>query len=170
MKLNASENNPAPENVHENPVAQPPAEALHDVLEHIRANRSFMRELAGLLEQAQVQADRSGARCLGGGACCRFDLMDHRLYLTLGELALLTTHPLPDLSPAASRRCPWQSGPRCLARQSRPLGCRSFFCRQDPAVQSELYEHYLGKMRELFARHQVPYAYGELCQFLGQLR
>jgi hypothetical protein len=88
--LNASENNPAPE-------------GISGVLEEIRGNGPFMRELAELLEQAQ--ADRSGARCLGGGACCRFDLVEHRLYLTLGELALLTQPPLPDLAPAARRRC-----------------------------------------------------------------
>jgi Fe-S-cluster containining protein len=148
----------------------PAPEALPDVLGKIRSNRPFMRELAELLEQAQSQADRSGARCLGGGACCRFDLMEHRLYLTLAELALLTQPPLPDLSPVARRRCPWQRGPRCLARSNRPLGCRSFFCRQDPAIQSELYEHYLARMRELFRRHKVPYGYGELFQLLGQFQ
>ena len=31
--------------------------------------------------------------CLGGGGCCKFDLSGHRLWVTVGELSLVTTRP-----------------------------------------------------------------------------
>ena len=117
--------------------------------------------------------DRAGAMggdktlCMGGGACCRFDLFDHRLYVTVGELALLMRTEPEDPSRTALNRCPYQQGPRCLARQNRPLGCRVFFCREEPdARDNGLYEASHRRICELHARHDVPYAYVELISAL----
>lgn len=121
---------------------------------------------------AQVDAElaRLGAVCLGGGACCKFDLFDHRLYVTTAELAVLSlTHP-PDLSRALRRRCPYQVGPGCYAYHNRPLGCRTFFCRcQKPDPFQDLYEDRHRKIQDLHEICCIPYAYAEVTASLTQL-
>jgi Fe-S-cluster containining protein len=119
--------------------------------------------------------DRAGAPgqmpCMGGGACCRFDLFDHRLYVTVGELALLRLTPPIDPSRTARTRCPYQQGPRCLARQNRPLGCRVFFCREKADIRDEdVYEASHRRICELHAEHNVPYEYIELISALKILQ
>jgi len=123
------------------------------------------------LEQLYGQLDREAAClagvCLGGGACCRFDLAGHRLYVTPLELAALIRRPAPVV--AAPLRCPYQLGPRCQARDGRPLGCRVFFCQADAQAVAELYEHYHRLIRDLHSRHGVPYRYVELSAALSGL-
>ena len=105
--------------------------------------------------------------CLGGGACCRFDLFDHRLYATVGELAILLQTDPPRPERTEQNRCPYQNGPRCLARENRPLGCRVFFCRERPGIEeTDAYEAAHNQIRRLHADHNVPYAYVELISAL----
>jgi len=109
--------------------------------------------------------------CLGGGACCRFDLFDHRLYATVGELAVLLAADQRHPERLEQNRCPYQSGPRCLAREHRPLGCRVFFCRERPgASESEAYETAHKRIKELHAAGDGAYAYVELISALKILR
>ena len=116
-------------------------------------------------------ANRSaGAACLGGGVCCRFDVMGHRLYLSTGELAILASTRPVDAARAARLRCPYQSGPRCTARQNRPLGCRAHYCRASgPDACGDLYEGAHRRIGELHDGHGVAYRYVELCSGLSQL-
>jgi len=113
---------------------------------------------------------RRGAVCFGGGACCKFDLTDHRLYLSTGELALLVLAPPPAPARCAARRCPYQVGPRCLARARRPLGCRVFFCSPGLADWAgRTYETLHRRIQQIHARHAVPYLYRELTVALADL-
>jgi len=66
-----------------------------------RSNRPLMAELRELYEQVDAAVAASGALCMGGGACCRFDVAGHRLYVTTAELALLST-----LAPPRPSRAP----------------------------------------------------------------
>ena len=137
-----------------------------------RRNSSFLRAILDVYEDLDRAAggDKNKILCMGGGACCRFDLFDHRLYVTLGELAVLRLTPPLDPSRTARNRCPYQQGPRCLARPNRPLGCRVFFCRERPdrsdTRDNDVYETYHRQIRELHERHNVPYAYIELISAL----
>lgn len=147
-----------------------PSPDLAEQLLLIRQNRPFMQALRTLLDQAQAEVKALGSTCLGGGCCCRFDLYGHRLYVTLGELALLAEPPLPDLSPAATGRCPWQRGPRCLAHARRPLGCRVFFCdTKTTAAQNTLTEKHLAGIKKLCQDHGLPYVYADLTALAAQL-
>lgn len=154
-KLPASDAGPAGDN----PLSSAVRESLR--------RPGFLAELRDLLHRAD--ADAQGV-CLGGGACCRFDMASHRLYVSAGELALLLAAPPADPSRTQRRRCPWQQGPRCIARDFRPLGCRTFFCR--PHVtngQNESYEKNHSLIRRLHQRHCLPYAYAELMAAITQL-
>lgn len=131
----------------------------------------FLRSVQHILLAAQEQVDALALRCLGGGGCCKFDLAGHRLYVSIGELALLTAdgppRPNRDLPPL---RCPYQCGPRCTARRSRPLGCRTHFC--DPSHDDTLaaiYEAHHARIRRLHDRFAKPYAYVELTAALASM-
>lgn len=123
-----------------------------------------LQQIYGDVKQATVEA---GLKCLGGGACCRFDLSGHRLYLSVLELSLLTTQPPPNPAQARRMRCPYQVGPACAAYPRRPLGCRTFFCRPEaqPLLQS-LYERSHRRIRQLHQTYAIPYAYVEACATL----
>jgi Fe-S-cluster containining protein len=99
--------------------------SLADAVRQCRRSPRFLAELGLLYAEIQPLALQSGARCLGGGGCCKFDLAGYRLYLTTGELAMLA-----DLSPANStlrRHDPWCRGP------AFPAGLREGSASEDRA-------------------------------------
>jgi len=123
------------------------------------------------IREIYARADRivaeRGMLCMGGGTCCRFDRVAHRLYVTVGELALLTTVRRADTPRTERNRCPYQSGPRCTARNVRPLGCRVFFCRQGAGGEAnDIYEALHRDICDLHADRGVPYSYVELISAL----
>jgi len=119
--------------------------------------------------RVDAAAAARGAVCLGGGACCKFDLAGHRLYLSTGELALLTLEAPPRPARSRRRRCPYQVGPRCVARDRRPLGCRIFFCSPGLGEWCRCaYERFHRRIRELHAQQDLPYLYVELTDAITQ--
>ena len=142
---------------------------LADAVARCGADASMMDRLGQIYENADRATARTGAVCLGGGPCCRFDLFAHRLYLTPAELALLVSQPAPDSTYADPGRCPYQSGPRCVAYARRPLGCRIFFCRGEKQQFERLYERYHREIRSLHESCCIPYSYGELTACFMQL-
>lgn len=157
MKSEASETSPTPE-----------AE-LPEAVELCRSSEAMLEGLRRVYEQA----DRSlaGQVCMGGGVCCKFDLCDHRLYVSSGELALLTLDPPPAPRRALLRRCPYQIGPSCAAYDRRPLGCRVFFCRKigRGVDLHSTYERLHGEIRNLHQSLWLPYAYGAMLEMMTQL-
>ncbi len=142
---------------------------LSAAVERCRGNEALMEGLHRIYEDVDRAVADSGAVCMGGGNCCKFDLFDHRLYLTVAELALLMSQPPPDPDRAYRMRCPYQVGPRCAAYRRRPLGCRTFFCRNEKKEGLErLHEHYHRKIQTLHETLCVPYSYAELTSFFTQ--
>lgn len=151
MRSRPSETPPAPE-------SSPRA-----AVEACRADATAIRELRGLYRRADAAVAATGAACLGGGACCKFDLAAHRLFVTTAELALLSMRPPPRLERCGRRRCPYQRGPRCTARRRRPLGCRTYFCDASRAeTLRKIHETFHGEVRRLHRRRGIPYVYLEL--------
>jgi len=143
---------------------------IAEVVRRSRCCRRFVAELDELYVAVDAEIARIGAICLGGGACCKFDLVGHRLFLSGGELALLISHGPGDTARCRLRRCPYQLGPRCSAHQWRPLACRGFFC--DPRVTDicrRTCEAYHGRIRRLHEVHHLPYLYVELTSAILQL-
>ena len=73
-----------------------------------------------------------GVVCLGGRGCCKFDLFDHRLYLTVAELALLVTQP-----PAAPGRAGRWAAEHFFAEISRSISWSN--CTSDCTAASPVY-------------------------------
>ena len=147
------------------PDAPNPADEASEFVEAVwrcRQNVSFTRELAAVYARLDAHLAELGAVCWGGGACCRFDIAGHRLYVTTGELAYLLGD-APPPRPVAPGRCPCQIGPRCTARDRRPLGCRVYFCDKSVKVDLEVsYEDYHEQITGLHETAGVSYHYVEL--------
>lgn len=144
---------------------------LRQAVRRCRGEPAFLDALRGVYRTVDEAVNRRGALCLGGGACCRFDLMGHRLMLSTGELALLTLRPPPGGRGAGRLPCAYQRGPRCAARRRRPLGCRVYFCRAElEDFCHQTYEASHERIRRLHERHALPYAYVELTAALNELR
>ncbi|MDY6912846.1 MAG: hypothetical protein SVT52_00070 [Planctomycetota bacterium] len=147
-----------------------PSRSLAEAVRLCRDNANFLASLLHLYGRADAELAGTGVVCLAGGACCKFDLTEHRLYVSTGELALLSTIPPPRPKRCLRQRCPWQIGPRCNARNNRPLGCRTFFCdKRQKDFRDDLYERTYREIRSLHQRHCLPYAYIELAAALLQL-
>lgn len=129
----------------------------------------LLRRLAALYRRLDRSADTQGAKCMGGGCCCRFDLAGHRLYLSTGELALLAMDRPLHPQRTSRMRCPYQQGPRCQARDRRPLGCRTYFCKGSQRQSQQQYEHYHRVIRRLHDRAGLEYRYVELTAALAEL-
>lgn len=143
---------------------------LRQAVGRCREDVGFLDALRGVYRSVDEAVNRRGALCLGGGACCRFDLMGHRLMLSTGELALLTLRPPPGGRGAGLLPCAYQHGPRCTVRDRRPLGCRVYFCRAEwEDFCHQAYEASHERIRRLHERHALPYAYVELTAALNEL-
>ncbi len=90
------------------------------------ASRAFLDDIHSVLDEAGNRIAGLKPVCNACGACCRFDLSDHRLFATTGELALLVSKAAPTTAPPL--RCCYQQNGLCAARADRPLGCRAFYC------------------------------------------
>jgi len=133
------------------------------------AKAELRGRLAAIYADLDARLAAIGAVCLGGGACCRFDLSGERLYLSTVELAMLLQSPPPPehRNPA---RCPYLAGPRCLARERRPLGCRTFFCdRQAGQSARDLYEQFHKRIRELHEEYSIQYFYVNIIEGIEQI-
>ncbi len=164
MKFNESEI-PSPNDAPPAPAGESSDDssaALVEAVDRCRRCPDLLAELTELCRQVDACVAETGVACLGGGACCRFDLASHRLYVSTAELAALTQQ-APAVSPAEPGRCAYQLGPRCMARGRRPLGCRTYFCNyvNNQALQAT-YERFHRLLRRLHERLAVPYHYFEL--------
>ncbi|MBI5724318.1 MAG: hypothetical protein HZA50_10205 [Planctomycetes bacterium] len=134
-----------------------------------RSDEQAMAELRKLLDEAEAQIARIGGECSACGKCCRFALVDHRLYATTAELALLTSlDPPAQIVPPG--RCHYQQADQCLARDRRPLGCRTFFCPpKGGRERSAIHEQFHRQIRRLHDRHGLSYLYTEITNSLSVL-
>lgn len=93
------------------------------------------------------------------GRCCRFAEYGQQLWTTRLEFDYLVAHagPPPAGPPGV---CPYLRGGLCGVRDHRMLGCRVYFC--DATYEpGPVYEKYHARIRELHARHGIPYEYAE---------
>jgi hypothetical protein len=109
--------------------------------------------------------------CDLSGRCCRFAEHGHTLFVSAPEAALLMADAPPPARPLDDgATCPWQDARgRCTARDSRPLGCRTYFC--DPSFQDvmpSLAEQFVARLKELVDRLGLPWDYAPLHRHLWE--
>lgn len=143
---------------------------LVEAVAHCAQLVEMMAALEEVYRHVDADVTDAPASCLGGGACCRFDLAGHRLYVSTAELAMLARRKPSNNKVFQRLRCPYQAGPRCTARASRPLGCRTFFCRHGgDDWSSRTYEIYHAQIKALHDKCGAHYVYVELTEALGEM-
>jgi Fe-S-cluster containining protein len=144
------------------------ASSLAAAAARCRADAGFLEALRTLYAAVDAAVAARGWHCKACGACCDFTSSGHRLYVSTGELALLTSAAPPQA--LAAGRCPYQIDGRCTVREARALGCRLFFC--DPAAREVFqqdYETYHRQLRRLHQAAGLPYRYVELTAAMEEL-
>ena len=137
-------------------------DVMREALSACRAESRLAGEIISIYNSQWEQIKDLDVTCLGGGCCCKFDLADHRVFVTGAEMAVLLTSPPVDISRSKRLRCPWQDGPRCTAYAVRPLSCRSFYCCGSQHMLQQLCEDAHNAIRTLHQRYSLPYCYADL--------
>ena len=132
-------------------------------IDHASEIPGFLDELRDILSQADAAIAQKSPLCKGCGKCCDFAKMGHRLYVSTGELALLSSIPPP--KSAKPLQCPYQINGQCKARDRRPLGCRVYFCESNLA--EDFYERFHDMILDSHKNFAVPYRYVELTSALA---
>ena len=111
----------------------------------------------------------AGPRCDASGRCCRFREYGHTLFISQLEADHLLEHAPAFAGSADDAGCPYQIDNLCTARESRPLGCRLYFC--DPTYQetgARLSERFIRELKSLADEHGLPWRYAPLHVFLNE--
>lgn len=136
-------------------------------------HRRIIAEVEALYDwiDSQLRQDPRGAgSCRACGACCDFAAYDHRLFVTPPELMYLAAKlDTPQLKGMSGGRCPYQRDLRCTVHEHRFAACRIFCCSGDSAVQSELSEAVVERLKIICDRLEIPYRYQDLATALESL-
>lgn len=122
---------------------------------------------------AEVDAAIAAAapRCDASGRCCRFTEYGHTLFLSQFEAEILLES-APDYdTPVTRDGCPFQIAGKCTARETRPLGCRIYFC--DPNFQDQqqtITEAAVAKLKQLADEFETGWNYTPLHSHLNAER
>ena len=146
----------------------PRPDELAEAVRQCRRDGRFLAGLRKIYRHLDAIAAREDLICRECGTCCKFDQVQHRLYVSTGELAFLAQAPGPR-GGATEGSCPYQVGSQCTARDHRTLGCRAYFCEAPAARHEQLYERFHNEVRRLHDRHSLPYWYVELPRGLNLL-
>lgn len=124
-------------------------------------------EVRAAVDAVYAAADRAvaaaGPRCDASGRCCRFKEYGHTLFLSQFEAEILLEAALPFDQPVSADGCPFQVNGLCTARESRPLGCRIYFC--DPSYQetgNRITEESLAALKRIADEHDTGWSYAPL--------
>lgn len=118
------------------------------------------------------EAVRAAApRCDASGRCCRFTEYGHTLFISRFEADILLERAPAYERPVSRDGCPFQVNGLCTARETRPLGCRIYFC--DPAFQdrmSAITEATIAALKKIADAHGTGWEYAPLQHFLNEPR
>lgn len=146
----------------------PGTDDLPEAVAACQAHPEALAELRRIFQELDAVTAQASPVCLGGGCCCRFALAGHRLYASTLEIALLIMENPADSDPQPLC-CAYQRGPLCHARDARPLGCRTFFCRADESWSQRIYEQMHTRIRLLHKGLSLPYQYREVTGAIAKL-
>jgi hypothetical protein len=118
---------------------------------------------------AAVQA--ASPRCDASGRCCRFTEYGHTLFISQFEAEILLERAPHYEQPVSRDGCPFQVNGLCTTRETRPLGCRIYFC--DPSYEtrmSEITEDAIAQLKRIADTHGTGWHYAPLHHFLNAPR
>ena len=95
------------------------AAALAAAVGACRSGQAFLEALSLIYAACDEAVASRNLSCRACGRCCKFEQAGHRLFVSTGELAMLSLAPLP-VPTWLETRCPYQVDDRCTARWSIP--------------------------------------------------
>ncbi len=122
--------------------------------------RTRVLEVYTAVDAAVAEA---GPRCVASGRCCRFAEYGHTLFLSQLEADILLETAPAYAKPVGRDFCPFQVEGLCTARDSRPLGCRIYFC--DPGyqeTQNAITEEAVAKLKAIADEFDAGWNYAPL--------
>lgn len=129
-------------------------------------------ELQAIYGELAAEISATGVVCEVSGRCCNFEKIDHVLFATIMEMAVLLERKPIGTWPTSPVLCPYWVGGKCEAREDRPLGCRVYFC--DPTYEaqhaSRLYETYHKRLEDLARRYHFGGEYLPMVRALQRFR
>lgn len=121
-----------------------------------------LAELLRLYEEVERELARRPGRCERCGECCRFGEGVPTLYASLVEAALVVRW-VGGPPRKVGEVCPFLRDGRCGVYPVRPLGCRTYFCRDEHRAEHQaLHERALGRLKEICRASLVPWRYEPL--------
>jgi hypothetical protein len=129
------------------------------------------RNVLEVYAAADAAVAAAGPRCDASGRCCRFTEYGHTLFISHFEAEILLESSPGFPQPVSRDGCPFQVNGLCTARESRPLGCRIYFC--DPAYEPrmvEITEECLARLKAIADEHGTGWEYAPLHHFMNAAR
>ncbi|MFO0822501.1 MAG: hypothetical protein U0792_05170 [Gemmataceae bacterium] len=129
------------------------------------------QQVLAVYAEADAAVAAAAPRCDASGRCCRFTEYGHTLFISHFEAEILLETAPPYPQPVSRDGCPFQVNGLCTARESRPLGCRIYFC--DPTFAErmvEITEAAIAKLKAIANEHDTGWNYAPLHHFLNAAR
>ena len=129
------------------------------------------RDVLAVYAAADAAVTAAAPRCDASGRCCRFTEYGHTLFISAFEAELLLETAPAFAQPVSRDGCPFQVKGLCTARETRPLGCRIYFC--DPAYEprmAEITEDAVAQLKRIADAHGTGWHYAPLHHFLNAER
>ena len=127
------------------------------------------RDVLGVYAAVEAAVAAAGPRCDASGRCCRFTEYGHTLFISHFEAELLLESAPPFARPVSRDACPFQVDNLCTARESRPLGCRIYFCDERyQETGSRITEDALRELKRIADEHGAGWRYAPLHVFLDE--
>ena len=126
------------------------------------------RKVLEVYAAADAAVAAANPRCDASGRCCRFTEYGHTLFISHFEAEILLESAPRFEQPASRDGCPFQINGLCTARESRPLGCRIYFC--DPSFADrmvEITEASIARLKAIADEHGGEWLYAPLHHFLN---
>ena len=140
---------------------------------HKRFLTPFLREVLALYAEMDAALAEPQQLCRACGSCCDFGTHGEILYASKLEREVLELAKRPPAPAGPADRealvCPYRVGKKCSAREFRPIGCRTYFCRgQGRESGMALYEQYRARLAEISRRAGLPWDYRRVIKALRE--
>ena len=118
-----------------------------------------LAELQRLYGRVESEVARVPGDCERCGECCRFGEDVPTLFASLVETALVLRW-VDEPPQSVGQACPFLRDGCCGVYPVRPLGCRTYFCRDgDEAEHREVYERALAGVKAVCRQALIPWRY-----------